>query len=228
MTPEQEILLRKYAQAVISSPDHLTSDRDPDRFYARHIQDAVKLCAMIPPSYRKEHLRILDVGTGNGVPGVPIAILEPAWDVCLLDSDNKKSLFIDAFCKNNAINNAHVIIGRAEIMAQGAMRECHDIVFARALGKLPTALELSAAFAKVSGLIIVPHGTSWESELNASANAMDLLGLSLTDNIEYQLDLHTSLSPLDHGSFHALLFRKEKQTAQAYPRSNGKPKKRPL
>ena len=83
-----------------------------------------------------------------GIPGIPTAIAVPAWTVFLLDSDNKKCGFIDMFCKFNAIKNVHTIAGRAEVIGHGDMRESYDIVFARALGKLPVALELAAPFVK--------------------------------------------------------------------------------
>src|SRR4051812_489489 len=99
MEAEQETLLRRYAEEVVSSPLHLTSDRDLRHFWVRHIEDAVKLLESIPLEQRKVGTRVLDVGSGNGVPGIPTAILNPGWSVELLDSDNKKCGFLDMFCR---------------------------------------------------------------------------------------------------------------------------------
>src|ERR1035438_5168586 len=119
MTPQQETLLKRYAEAVVGAPAHLhlTSDRDTNRFLSRHVQDAIKLTELIPPQYRRPGLRVLDVGSGNGVPGIPLAILEPSWSVELLDSDTKKCGFLDMFCKSYGVRNARVIVGRAESLA---------------------------------------------------------------------------------------------------------------
>ena len=119
MTPEQDKLLRRYAEAVVEAPAHLhlTADRELKEFWNRHVQDAVKLLEMIPPSHRGAGARILDVGSGNGIPGIPVAILEPTWNIEMLDSDNKKCGFLDMFCKKFSVRNAHVIVGRAESLA---------------------------------------------------------------------------------------------------------------
>lgn len=201
------------------SPLHLTADRDLKEFWDRHIEDAVKLSEMIPSGYRKPGTRVLDVGSGNGVPGIPVAILEPSWGIELLDSDSKKCGFLDMFCKKYAIRNCRVIVGRAEVLGQAALRQNYDIVFSRALGKLPVALELAGSFVRVGGMLIVPHGTSWESELKESSYALELLGLMLTSSNEYHLG---------GVKFWALMFSKINDTPAIYPRAVGVPDKKPL
>src|SRR5882672_10265519 len=139
-------LLEKYVQAVLAAPEslHLTATREPAEFWRRHVLDALKLVDLFPPSDHKKPYKVLDVGSGNGIPGIPAAIAVPAWDVDLLDSNNKKCGFLDMFCNFNAIKNVHTVAGRAEVLGHKTMREAYDIVFARALGKLPTALELAS------------------------------------------------------------------------------------
>ena len=124
------------------------------------------------------------------------------------------------FCKSNAINNVHAIVGRAEALAHTERRESYDLVFARALGKLPIALELAAAFVVVGGMLIVPHGTSWQKEFQRSEKAIKALGLSLKDKLNY------SLAP--GIQFTALWFEKINATPDQYPRAVGIPAKRPL
>jgi 16S rRNA (guanine527-N7)-methyltransferase len=221
VTLQQETLLKRYAEAVTHAPPHLhlTSDRDTNRFLSRHVQDAMMIFELIPPHYKKAGMRVLDVGSGNGIPGIPLAILGPTWSVELLDSDTGKCGFLDMFCKSSGIRNARVIVGRAESLAQGAMRECYDVVFCRAVGKLRVALELAGGFVSVGGLLIVPHGTSWQQEVDESSAAMNALGLSLVDSIEYKLD---SIS------FWAIMMSKIKETPTMYPRGIGVPNKKPL
>jgi 16S rRNA (guanine527-N7)-methyltransferase len=161
----------------------------------------------------------LDVGSGNGVPGIPVAILEPSFCIELLDSDSKKYGFLDMFCKKYAIKNCRVIVGRAEVLGQAALRQNYDIVFSRALGKLRVALELAGAFVRVGGILIVPHGTSWESELKESSYALEILGLKLISNKDYELD---------GVKFWTLAFLKISDTPAIYPRAVGIPDKKPL
>jgi len=124
------------------------------------------------------------------------------------------------FCKFNAITNVHVVVGRAETLAHTERREAYDLVFARALGKLPVALELAAAFVAAGGMLIVPHGTSWQKEFQRSEKAIKALGLSFKDKLGY------SLAP--GIQFTALWFEKTQQTPEKYPRAVGIPAKRPL
>jgi 16S rRNA (guanine527-N7)-methyltransferase len=215
-------LLEKYVQAVMSAPHSLalTAARDPREFWQRHVLDALKLIELFPPSMHQKVLRVLDVGSGNGVPGLPAAIAVPSWDVDLLDSNAKKCGFIDRFCKFNAVTNVHVIVDRAEALAHTDRRESYDLVFARALGKLPIALELAAAFVAVGGMLIVPHGTTWQKEFERSGKAIKALGLSLKDKLSYNLAPGIK--------FAALWFEKIHPTPEKYPRAIGIPAKRPL
>jgi 16S rRNA (guanine527-N7)-methyltransferase len=220
-SPSKE-LLEKYVQAVLGAPEslHLTATRDPLEFWQRHVMDALKLAELFPPSDHQKKLHVLDIGSGNGVPGIPIAIAVPEWQVDLLDSNNKKCGFLDMFCNNSGIKNVHVIAARAEIFGHGTNRESYDIVFARALDKLPAAIELTSPLVKVYGKVIVPHGTSWRDELKKSKKAMKELGLINMDQVQYDLGKGVQ--------FTALVFEKLHHTPEKYPRAVGVPHKRPL
>jgi 16S rRNA (guanine527-N7)-methyltransferase len=215
-------LLEKYVLAVMAAPRslQLTATEDPREFWQRHVLDALKLVELFPPSDHEKTMKVLDVGSGNGIPGLPAAIAAPSWTVDLLDSNSKKCGFIDMFCKFNAIKNLHVIVGRAEVLGRSEMRGTYDIVFARALGKLPVAMELASPFAKVGGTLIVPHGTTWAKELERSKKAMKELGLNLRDKVAYTLGEGTK--------FTALVFEKIHSTSDKYPRAVGIPAKRSL
>ena len=104
----------------------------------------------------------------------------PHWQVNLLDSNSKKCGFLDTFLKFNSIINGGVLLGRAEVFWQDPIyREIQDIVFARALSKLPSAIEFSAAFVKVGGKLIVPHGTSVDAEIERSKKTMKEMGVEI-------------------------------------------------
>jgi 16S rRNA (guanine527-N7)-methyltransferase len=221
LTTDQESVLRKFAESVVNSPAHLhlTSDRDLQRFWERHVEDGLRLHDIIPKKTVKANLRVLDLGSGNGVPGIPLGILEPGWTICALDSDLKKCGFIDTFCKHNLITNVSVLAGRAEDLAHADIRGSYDVVFARALAKLPVTVELAGAFVAKGGLLIVPHGTSWETDLKKTMKAISALGLAFLRSESYTLGKI---------NYFALLFSKENDTPPSYPRRAGMPQKRPL
>jgi 16S rRNA (guanine527-N7)-methyltransferase len=215
----ENILLKQYADSVLEASQRfaLTATRDPDEFWKRHILDALALLELVPEEMRSADLRILDLGSGNGIPGIPVAIRQPNWQVILLDSNSKKCGFLDMFCKQLSIKNVRVVAARAEVAGHDIVhRASYDIVFSRALGKLPVALELASPFLKASGMLIVPHGTSWQSELAASTKAMEELHIEFATERTYG------------DNFTALEFRKTGETPEKYPRSVGIPTKRPL
>ncbi len=215
-------MLDAYVEAVLSAPEqlHLTATREPGEFLQRHVLDALRLVETFPPDFLKKTMKIMDLGSGNGIPGIPAAIANPEWTFDLVDSNSKKCGFLDMFCKKAGLKNVSVIHGRAEVLAHSARRESYDLVFARALGKLPTALELAAGFVKEGGLLIVPHGTSWNTEVARAKKAMEELRLNLRDTKSYHLAAGLN--------FISLEFEKITPLPEKYPRATGIPTKRPL
>jgi len=219
----QKQLLEKYVAAVMAAPASLglTATEDPAEFWERHVLDALKVVELLPRQLQEAPLKVIDVGSGNGVPGIPAAIALPRWQLNLLDSNNKKCGFLDMFCKFNVVKNVRVMAGRAEEFAhQMDMREQFDLAFARALGKLPVALELTLPFLKREGLLIIPHGNSYKAELANSQRALKELGAVHQESIAYQLNATLS--------FTVLVFKKNHETPERYPRKSGQPRKRPL
>jgi 16S rRNA (guanine527-N7)-methyltransferase len=220
---QQKTLLKKYVDAVMHAPGslQLTATTSEVEFWERHVLDALSLLQILPKDFHGQNLKVLDVGSGNGIPGIPAAIAMPQWQVFLLDSNNKKSGFLDMFCKFNTINNVHVLPSRAETLAhQATYRSQFDLVYARALSKLPTALELTVPFLKVGGLLVVPQGSTYKAELANSENALHELKASLNQILPYQVGKKLN--------FTALLFKKDQETPERYPRKEGTPKKNPL
>lgn len=217
MTESQKVfeLVDRYGEAVASAPEHLhlTSAGDRAIFRQRHCEDALVELPIVDQLVDKS---LIDIGTGNGIPGVVFGLARPDWSVCLVDSNEKKASFIDSFCKVNGVQNIRVICNRAEDLAKTDLRGQFSVVSARALAKLPVALELTGAFARLGGYVIVSHGTSYEAELGTAANAMKVMGLEL-DRTE-----KTSTGSV------CLIFKKVVPTPPNYPRRNGVPAKRPL
>jgi 16S rRNA (guanine527-N7)-methyltransferase len=214
-------LLDAYVEAVLQAPSTLglTSKADRANFRDRHVADAVSLLETLNSVLSVQPQYVADVGTGNGVPGLVFGICQPNWRVVLIDSDNKKCGFLDTFVKSEGIENVRVQVGRAEYLAHGELRESFDLVSARALGQLPTALELVAGFVAKGGRAIVPHGTIWEKEVERSQNAVIALSLLFKRAIPYGSEKR---------HFVMLEFEKISPLSERYPRSNGIPLKRPL
>ena len=221
MTPQQEKILQYYAAEVMRNSKflHLTSAPSAEEFWDRHIKDALELDQLAIASPVQAGQRVLDVGSGNGIPGIPFAVIHPDWQVELLDSNNKKCGFLDTFIKSYKIRNVAVLCGRAEDLALESRRESYDFVIARALSKLPVAIELTGAFVKVGGCLLVPHSKSSGEELHKSKRALTEMGLSLQSKQMYRLKNLEGV---------ALVFMKNHQTPSQYPRRSGIPEKRPL
>ncbi len=158
---------------------------------------------------------ILDIGTGGGFPGVPLAIVGE-WKVSLLDSSTKKLGFIEESLKKMQIE-ARVINARAEEVATGKMRESFDAVVSRAVASLPVLLELCAPFVKVGGRFIAYKGSS--ENLAEGKIAAKKLGFSEGRKIDSEIE----------GLEHCLLiYDKVKKTPEIYPRRYAVIKKEPL
>jgi 16S rRNA (guanine527-N7)-methyltransferase len=218
-TPEQLRILETYAEAVSNAPTFLglTSARGRTEFFDRHVQDAIRIFQLLPDEWRRAPLRVIDVGTGNGVPGLVVGVLAPHWTTVLLDSDNKKCGFLDSFLTSHTIKGVSVAKGRAEDLAQAAEREAFDLAFARALGPVSTTLELTSGFVKPGGHLAVSRGTLKDSTLGASV--LEQLSLSPGNVETYELlGLRLQLA----------FYKKVGPLAPKYPRRVGVPAKRPL
>jgi 16S rRNA (guanine527-N7)-methyltransferase len=124
---------------------NLTAIREPARMVTHHVLDALAVLGHLP---RRAHLRVLDVGSGGGVPGIPLAIARPGWRVVLLDSSAKKCAFLRQAAIELPLANAEVACARIEDYASATP---FDVVIARAFSDLAT-------FAAAGARLVAPHG----------------------------------------------------------------------
>ena len=196
----------------------LTAVLDPEEMVDRHYLDSAAPLALglIP-----QGARVIDVGTGAGLPGIPLCILRPDLRVTLLDAQRKRVTFLQAAIEALDLP-AQAVHMRAEDAARDeARREAYDVAVSRAVAATPTLLELTLPFVRVGGRAIARKGPGPQAELEQARRAAHLLGGAL----EGVLDAPVPGRDWQHV---LLVCAKRQKTARQYPRRAGLPGKNPL
>lgn len=203
---------------------NLTAITEKDEVIEKHFVDSI---AIIP--YLREmgildnnNLNIIDLGTGAGFPGIPLKIMLPELQFTLLDSLNKRILFLNDVIHELGLNNIKTIHGRAEDYAVDKLyREKYDICVSRAVANLSTLSEYCLPFVKKDGLFISYKAGNCEEEINNSKNAIKLLGGKINKVEDFVLPESTAERVF-------VFIKKLNNTDKKYPRKAGIPAKKPL
>jgi 16S rRNA (guanine527-N7)-methyltransferase len=201
---EQMTSLISYLEAldVTNQSFNLTRIARED-YVTLHLLDSLTTLLAIPP---QEGLRILDVGTGAGFPGVPLACLLPNAHVALLDSTLKKVKFVEFTAHQSGITNCKGIHTRAEELAKMPQhRNGYDIVVSRAVAAFPKLMEWTLPLAKVDGTVIAMKGSGYEEEIEGSEAAVKKLGGEIERVITVPL-------PLTDITRHLIIVKKVRRT----------------
>lgn len=197
---------------------NLTAITEMHEVVLKHFIDSIALLNYIELSNKT----VIDVGTGAGFPGIPLAILFPDTKFVLMDSLQKRLKFIDSVVDACDMKNVSTIHGRAEDLGHDVnYREKFDICVSRAVAALPVLLELCSPFVKVNGLFISYKSELLKEELQQSEKALSILRCELMKQYDY------TIPDSDFYRVYAV-FKKNGALQKKYPRQAGKPKKNPL
>lgn len=212
--------LMEFKQDLLSynTITNITRITEEEEFYVKHYLDCLSI---VQEGLVSPYDKVLDLGTGGGFPGMPLKIQVPSLDITLMDSLNKRIIFLNEEIEKLALKDIRAIHGRAEEMAKvSEHRQQYDVVTSRAVANLRTLVEYALAFVKIGGTFISMKGPEYVEELSEAENAITLMGGTLSKVLEIKL-------PMDI-THYLIVIEKIKSTPKQYPRSGGKPRTKPL
>lgn len=216
--PNAPALLARYGEMLLEKNQvmNLTAITDPRDVAVLHLLDSLALTGLVG----LEDRTVVDVGTGAGFPGVPLAIARPSARVTLLDSLGKRVDFLRESCRTLGLDNVECVHGRAEEFA-GERRETFDLAVSRAVAALPVLCELCLPLVKVGGAFWAMKSVDTEEEISASKTAVKVLGGRIQAVSDYTI-------PTTEVVHRVVCIQKTAPTPKKYPRRFALIKKQPL
>jgi 16S rRNA (guanine527-N7)-methyltransferase len=202
---------------------NLIGPADSSSIIKRHILDSLAPLSGLPGIVSDDkNNRILDIGSGGGLPGIPLAIMLKSSEMVLMEKSQKKSAFLSAIKNNLSLDNTAVLTGRAEELAHEVnLREKFSLVTARAVTKFNILLELSIPFCNINGKIIFYKSKKIFNEIEAAGKAVNILGGRIGELIEVDIPGLEEFRVLQ-------VIDKERNTPKKFPRRFSQIKKKPL
>lgn len=206
---------------------NLTAIIDPEGVQVKHFLDSLTCAVVLERRLAAKEqpllpdFRLIDVGSGAGLPGIPLKIYYPAMQLTLLDSVGKKTAFLAHLAERLDLHKIEIITGRAEDLGRDPEhRERYDVAVARAVAAMPVLAEYCLPFVRVGGLFLAQKGTVQE-ELEQARPALSTLGAGQLTLEELSIPPLLQLRTL-------VTVEKERSTPQQYPRKAGVPARSPL
>lgn len=218
---EQQLLFQRLYELILEGNQRLNLTRitEPVEFWEKHLWDSLrgvapllKGCGVwgvgcgeeLPAPYPlspipESPLRVIDIGTGAGFPGIPVAIALPDVQVTLLDSTRKKVIFLDTLVSQLNIQNVNTLLGRAEVMGL-QHRQAYDLALVRAVGSASVCAEYALPFLKPGGLAVLYRGNWTVEETETLQGIVKQLGGAIETIEEF-------VTPLTHSMRHCVYFR---------------------
>ena len=216
LSREETNKLSSYMEGILEWNEkiNLTAITGPEEFIEKHYADSLSL---LPFSEFDEAKKIIDVGTGGGFPGVPLAIASKDKDFILMDSLAKRLKVIDELLNRIEVGNARTLHGRAEDLARDPeYREAFDLCVSRAVADMSVLAEYTLPFVKIGGAVAAYKSEDIEEELSGAENAIRKLGGEI---------LRTESTGPNR---QIVIIKKTAKTPRTYPRKAGTPKKEPI
>ena len=223
LTDEQIEQFLQYYEMLVEKNKvmNLTGITEYEEVIQKHFLDSLSLIRVIP-DIASQKLTVIDLGTGAGFPGIPLKIAFPELEITLIDSLNKRILFLQEVIDALGLKKVSAVHGRAEEMASNAThRQQYDLCVSRAVSNLAVLTEYCLPFVKKGGLFVSYKSADSDAEIQEGKKAISILGGKLTSVDKFQLpdsDLRRAL----------VCLKKVKDTPKKYPRKAGTPAKLPL
>lgn len=225
LTADQVVSLLAFREILLieNGTLNLTAITDPAAVLHRHVLDSLSVALAVPVVAREQPLHVIDVGTGGGLPALPLAIAFPHWQVTALDSIGKKVRAVERMRSHLGLHNVIPLVGRAEDMARLPVhRESYHLVVARAVAALPTLLEYLLPLCARGGEVIAMKKGELSSELAAGSRAASQLGAFALTSVDVP-----PIADLDDQRV-LIVAHKKNSTPAAYPRRPGLARQLPL
>ena len=194
---------------------NLTNIVNEKEFILKNILDSV-----LPEKYIKQNSSLIDVGAGAGFPSIPLKILRPDLNITMLDSLNKRVVFLNEVISVLNLKNIQAVHSRAEDYAKN-QRESYDVCVSRAVARLNTLLEYCLPLVKVGGIFIAYKSLKADEEIIESEKALDILGGNIENKQNVIIDEINSIRE-------NIIIRKKNTTPKKYPRNKNLPKIKPI
>ncbi len=221
ITENQFLKLSEYVDLLKNKNEelNLTAITDVREIWIKHILDSL---IALPFIKVKPGMKVIDIGTGGGLPGIPLAIMFPSIQFVLVDSTEKKVAAVQEFAFKLNLKNVICIAARAEALGRDPKhRDQYDIVLSRAVAPLRVLAEITIPLIHLYGQVIAYKGPEYINELVEAMNAITKLQCESPKVYHYEL-------PEDMGARTLIQLTKKRVTPEAYPRREGMPSKRPL
>lgn len=208
-------LLSRYEKA------NVIGTRDVEEILIRHVLDSLS-CLLFTPL--REAKTMADVGSGGGLPGIPLAVVLPGTEVTLFEATGKKVAFLRQASDEMGLANVKVVNERVEESArQEVHRGAYDVCTVRALARLSVIAEYSLPLLRSGGTVVAMKGRMDAEERAEGERALGILGGEVRE------ELQVRYSPgVEQGERRLLMLEKIRETPEAYPRRTGKPARDPL